>query len=164
MRFDGERLTCPVAYSSSCSIHESKWISGLSMVADQRYLPYGRPNPHHEAEKIIPALLMQQKLRELLNSTLYWFSYQQDLSEWARGFLKATGMDISVKFMQFPKQDEESICFEDAVIFSGPTNLWYIPDVTWNEWIRQQVLKYCSIPSVGKVDLFFLWIKNSTAY
>jgi hypothetical protein len=49
MRFSGERLTLPVM-PSVCG-QEKKGIPGLSLVADQRYLPYKKPNPHHEAEK-----------------------------------------------------------------------------------------------------------------
>lgn len=119
------------------------------MVADQRYLPYGKPNPHHEAEKLIPALLMQQKLKGLINTTLYWFSSRHDLSEWAAGFLKATGMDSTVHFLELPKKKEAGMCFEDAVTFSAPTNLWYIPDESSNQWLRKQVLRHCSIPAAN---------------
>lgn len=146
MRFHGERLTLPVEHSSSCSAHDGKWIPGLSMVADQRFLPYGKPNPHHEAEKLIPALLMHQKLKRLVNTKLYWFSSRSEVSQWAIGFMKATGMDSIVQFLELPKKDEVAVCFEDVVIFSAPTNLWYIPDEKWKHWLRRKVLRHCSFP------------------
>ncbi|KAH7365104.1 hypothetical protein KP509_18G009200 [Ceratopteris richardii] len=149
MRFHGERLTLRVVHSSFCVGHNQKWIRGLSMVADQRYLPYGKPNPHHEAEKLIPVLLMYQKFGELMNMTFYWFSSVNDVSKWAAGFMKAVSIGRIVRFLDLPKNDEPAICFEDAVTFSVPTNLWYIPDEGWNEWMRRTVLQHCSIPSVG---------------
>ncbi|KAI5082780.1 hypothetical protein GOP47_0002523 [Adiantum capillus-veneris] len=147
MRFHGERLTLPVVHSSFCMGNHEQWITGLAMVADQRYLPYGKPNPHHEAEKLIPALLMHQKIKELANTTLYWFASQNELSKWAVGFMQAVGMEGIVQFLELPKKDEAAVCFEDAVIFSAPTNLWYIPDKSWNQWLQRKVLHHCSIPS-----------------
>lgn len=120
MRFHGERRTLPVVHAS-CGGHK-QWIRGLAMVADQRFLPYRKPNPHHEAEKLIPVLLMREKLG-LTNSTLYWFSTKQDISEWALGFLKATNMYEKVHFLDLPERQETAVCFEDAVVFSASTNL-----------------------------------------
>lgn len=142
MRFHGERLTLPVVRSACPG--QKKWTSGLAMVADQRYLPYGKPNPHHEAEKLIPALLMRQTSR-LSSSRLYWFSTKQDLSVWATGFLKAVSMKLEVQFLDLPEQHEAAVCFEDAVVLSAPTNLWYIPDESSNKWLRDLVLQHCSI-------------------
>lgn len=142
MRFHGERRTLPVVHAS-CGGHK-QWIRGLAMVADQRFLPYRKPNPHHEAEKLIPVLLMREKLG-LTNSTLYWFSTKQDISEWALGFLKATNMYEKVHFLDLPERQETAVCFEDAVVFSASTNLRYIPDRRSNEFLRELVLKYCSI-------------------
>ncbi|MCO5590684.1 hypothetical protein L7F22_044658 [Adiantum nelumboides] len=147
MRFYGERLTLPVVRSSFCIGHQKQWVTGLAMVVDQRYLPYGKPNPHHEAEKLVPALLMHQKLKGLTNITLYWFASPSDLSEWAVGFMRAVGMDGIVQFLELPKKDEADLCFKDAVLFSAPTNLWYIPDKRWNHWLRSKILQHCSIPS-----------------
>eukprot|EP00250_Pteridium_aquilinum_P007099 c16892_g1_i1 orf=160-1506(+) len=149
MRFYGERLTLPVVHSSFCTDNNESWTKGLTMVADQRYLPYRKPNPHHEAEKLIPALLMHKKLKGLINTTLHWFSSPSELSEWAAGFMKATGMDSFVHFLELPRKDEPAVCFEDAVTFSAATNLWYIPDESSNQWLRGKVLRHCSIPAAN---------------
>ena len=53
MRFFGEKLTVPVERDSNCN-KGWHWVSGFSLVMDQRWLPAGKPNPHHEAEKLIP--------------------------------------------------------------------------------------------------------------
>ncbi|XP_057852338.1 uncharacterized protein LOC131062646 [Cryptomeria japonica] len=145
MRFHGETLTVPV--ENSCN-QEKKGIPGLSLVADQRYLPSRKPNPHHEAEKIIPALLFTQSQQEH-NHTFYWFSSPSEVSEWGKGFLKAFNMDKKVKYTKFPDGKNSSICFDDAIVFSAGTTLYYVPDQDTNDWLRQNVLQYCSIPIVN---------------
>jgi len=146
MRFSGERLTLPVM-PSVCG-QEKKGIPGLSLVADQRYLPYKKPNPHHEAEKIIPALLFLQHY-EQSNHTLYWFSRPDEISEWGKGLLEAFSMQTNVKYVEFPDKKNGTVCFEDAIVFSAGTSLHYVPDYDTNDWLRQHILQYCSIPIVG---------------
>lgn len=146
MRFSGERLTLPVM-PSVCG-QEKNGIPGLSLVADQRYLPYKKPNPHHEAEKIIPALLFLQHY-EQRNHTLYWFSRSDEISEWGRGLLEAFGMQKNVKYVEFPDKKNGTVCFQDAIVFSAGTSLYYVPDHDTNERLRRRVLQYCSIPIVN---------------
>ncbi|KAH9311209.1 hypothetical protein KI387_026244, partial [Taxus chinensis] len=146
MRFHGEHSTIPTA-NSSCA-QEKKGIVGLSLVADQRYLPLHKPNPHHEAEKIIPALLFKKNHQEF-NHTFYWFSTPSEVSEWGKGFLEAFNMQTKVKYMNFPVRKNSTVCFEDAIVFSAGTTLYYVPDRDTNDWLRQHVLQYCSIPIVN---------------
>lgn len=146
MRFSGERLTLPVM-PSACG-QKKKGIPGLSLVADQRYLPYKRPNPHHEAEKIIPALLFLHHY-EQSNHTLYWFSRPDEISEWGKGLLKAFSVQTNVEYIDFPDKKNATVCFEDAIVFSAGTSLYYVPDDETNDWLRRRVLQYCSIPIVN---------------
>ncbi|KAJ7534226.1 hypothetical protein O6H91_13G084700 [Diphasiastrum complanatum] len=146
MRFEGERLTLPLIHRS-CE-RERVWIDGLSLVADQRFLPFNKPNPHHEAEKLIPATFLVQHY-EAENITLYWFSQKEEVSDWANGFIKAVEMENSIKYVDLPRKHESPICFKDAIVLSAPTNVRYIPDQQRNEWLRRRVLQHCSIPIVN---------------
>lgn len=146
MRFQGERLTLPVI-NSSCD-QEKKGIRGLSLVADQRFLPYKKPNPHHEAEKLIPAILFTRNQKDS-NHTFYWFSAPDEVSEWGKGLLEAFNMHKRVKYIDFPKKKNSTICFEDAIVYSAGTNLYYVPDHDTNDWLRQRVLRFCNVPIVG---------------
>jgi hypothetical protein len=146
MRFNGEQLTVPVV-KASCD-KGWHWISGLSLVADQRFLPEGKPNPHHEAEKLIPALLLAQRYKGP-NVSLHWFAAKSDVSVWAQGLLDAFNLLDKVRYHVLPSRTDDSICFEDAVLFSGPTQVCYIPDMETNAWLRAHVLNHCSIPSVN---------------
>ncbi|XP_024517584.1 uncharacterized protein LOC9651963 [Selaginella moellendorffii] len=147
LRFEGERVTLPVV-SGECSRASGRWITGTSMLADQRFLPYHKPNPHHEAEKLIPATLLAH--HHLKNSTmLYWFASPADVSDWAKGFLQAMAMEDKVEYLQLPQQHHESICFQDAILFSPPTDVRYVPSHHHNSWLRDKVLGYCSLPIVN---------------
>lgn len=157
VRFDGERLTLPVRHGVC---HERDWIRGLSMVADQRFLPFKKPNPHHEAEKLIPALLLSSLMKERLkNISLYWFSSKNETSNWTKGFIAANDMEGMVRYLELPKEREAAVCFEDAVLYSLPTSVRYVPDSDTNDLLRSRVLRFCSIPEVRHPDLepwFFL--------
>lgn len=140
MRFFGEKLTVPVEADAHCN-EGWHWVQGFSLVLDQRFLPAGKPNPHHEAEKLIPALLLKQFLNQTAN--LQWFAAQSDVSVWAKGLLTAFG--LTVRFHKLPIDKDDSICFKDAVLFSGPTHVKYVPNEETNSWLRSQVLRYCNI-------------------
>ncbi|KAL2643849.1 hypothetical protein R1flu_011436 [Riccia fluitans] len=140
MRFQGERLTVGVQYSD-CD-EDWEWVDGLTAVADQRFLPYNKPNPHHEAEKIIPALL----LAKTFGTPLRWFANHTEISKWARGFLEAFGMEERVHYLTLPAKRDAPVCFRDAILLSSPTNLRYVPDESTNEWLRNQVLEFCNLP------------------
>lgn len=139
MRFQGERLTVGVEYSE-CD-EDWSWTDGLTAVADQRFLPYNKPNPHHEAEKIIPAVLLARQF----HTKLHWFSNQAEVSKWATGFLEAVNMTKDVVYLNLPAKRDVPICFHDAVLLSSPTNLRYVPDESTNEWLRNQVLEFCNL-------------------
>ncbi|CAM6094654.1 unnamed protein product [Calypogeia fissa] len=139
MRFHGELLTVRFEYAE-CN-EGWHWIDGLAAVADQRFLPYKKPNPHHEAEKLIPAVLLERKF----GPTLHWFSTREEVSEWGKGFLLALGMEKKVRYMNLPSREDDSICFHDAILLSAPTNLLYIPDQSTNQWLRGQVMEYCQL-------------------
>lgn len=142
MRFFGEKLTVPVEWDSNCN-PGWHWLQGFSIVLDQRFLPAGKPNPHHEAEKLIPAVLLKQFLNQTAN--LQWFASQSDVSVWGKGLLTAFGLTEKVRFHNLPVHKDDSICFKDAVLFSGPTHVKYVPDEDTNNWLRSQVLSYCNI-------------------
>lgn len=131
-----------------------EWIRGTQMVADLKMMPYGAnigPNPHHEAEKLIPAILLSH-LYGLNKSTLYWFADPADpstLSRWSLGLAAAFSRELNVKFLNLPGPEDPSICFEDAILFSGVTNAGYMPNTEANDWLRGQVLSYCGIPSIN---------------
>ncbi|GBG61527.1 hypothetical protein CBR_g22324 [Chara braunii] len=131
----------------SSASKSAQWVGGLSLVADERFMPYKRPNPHHEAEKLIPAILLVQKYG-LRDSSLYWFASYDTLSPWAKGLLSALDFEASVTFLPLPGDNDSPVCFEDAILFSLPTNVTYVPDVSTNEWLRSRVLKHCGIPNV----------------
>lgn len=100
-----------------------QWIRGLQMVADLTLMPDGPrvgPNPHHEAEKLIPAILFSH-LYGLKNSTLYWFANKEPktISPWSLGLIEVFQKSMKVEFLDVPASDEPQICFEDAVLFSG---------------------------------------------
>ncbi|KAL2642234.1 hypothetical protein R1flu_009821 [Riccia fluitans] len=139
--------------SSSDSVVERKWIRGTQMVADMKMMPAGPhvgPNPHHEAEKIIPAILLSH-LYGLNSSYLYWFTVPipSVTSRWSLGLLDAFSEGLKVKFLDVPGLDEPEICFEDAILFSGVTNAGYMPTVSANDWLRKKVLSYCRIPEMN---------------
>lgn len=138
MRFRGERLTVRLEYAE-CN-EGWHWIDGLAAVADQRFLPFNKPNPHHEAEKLIPAVLSERTF----GTKLHWFSTRDEVSEWGRGFLLALGM--KVRYMTLPPREDDSICFHDAILLSAPTTLRYVPDQSTNHWIRTEVLEHCKLP------------------
>jgi hypothetical protein len=144
MRFFGETLTVPVERDADCNAGWH-WVSGLSLVMDQRWLPAGKPNPHHEAEKLIPAILLQQFLNESAN--LQWFAAPTDVSRWGKGFLAAFGLTGKVRYHSLPTRKDDSICFKDAILFSAPTHVRYVPDASTNAWLRSQVLRYCEVDS-----------------
>lgn len=127
-----------------------QWIRGLQMVADLTLMPDGPrvgPNPHHEAEKLIPAILFSH-LYGLKNSTLYWFANKEPktISPWSLGLIEVFQKSMNVEFLDVPASDEPQICFEDAVLFSGLTNGGYMPGLEANDWLREKVLGYCNIP------------------
>jgi len=134
MRFFGEKLTVPVEWDSHCN-EGWHWVQGFSLVLDQRFLPAGKPNPHHEAEKLIPALLLKQFLNQSAN--LQWFASPSDVSVWGKGLLTAFG--LTVRFHNLPVDKDDSICFKDAVLFSGPTHVKYVPNEETNSLLRSQV-------------------------
>lgn len=142
MRFFGEKVMVPVEYDPNCN-EGWHWVSGFSLVMDQRWLPAGRPNPHHEAEKLIPALLLKQFLNQSAN--LQWFAAKMDVSRWGKGLLAAFGLTGKVRYHELPIHKEDSICFNDAVLFSAMTHVRYVPDMSTNAWLRSQVLDYCKI-------------------
>lgn len=93
------------------------------MVADVKLMPDGPkvgPNPHHEAEKLVPAILLSH-LYGLDNSTLYWFANKESktISQWSLGLIEVFFKTMKVVFMDVPGPDEPQVCFEDAVLFSG---------------------------------------------
>lgn len=135
MRFFGEKLTVPVERDSNCNVGWH-WVQGFSLVLDQRFLPAGKPNPHHEAEKLVPAYLLKQFLNKSAN--LQWFASPNDVSVWGKGLL--TALDLPVRYHTLPIHKDDSFCFKDAVLFSGPTHVKYVPDVATNSWLRSQVL------------------------
>ena len=97
------------------------------MVADVKLMPDGPkvgPNPHHEAEKLIPAILLSH-LYGLDNSTLYWFANQgpKTISRWTLGLIEVFLKTMKVEFMDVPGRDEPQVCFEDAVLFSGISSI-----------------------------------------
>lgn len=129
---------------------QGHWIRGLQMVADVKLMPHGKkvgPNPHHEAEKLIPAVLLSH-LYGLRNSTLYWFAHRdpKTISRWSLGLIKVFLETMKVEFMDVPGPDEPQICFEDAILFSGLTNAGYVPGREANAWLREKVLGFCNIP------------------
>ncbi|KAG0556223.1 hypothetical protein KC19_11G036200 [Ceratodon purpureus] len=142
MRFFGESLTVPVERDTNCNIGWH-WVSGFSLVMDQRWLPAGKPNPHHEAEKLIPAILLKQFLNQSAN--LQWFAAKMEVSRWGKGLLSAFDLTGKVRYHALPIHKDDSICFKDAVLFSAPTHVRYVPDGKTNAWLRSQVLSYCKI-------------------
>lgn len=142
IRFFGEKRTVPVEWGSGCN-EGWHWISGLSLVADQRFLPAGKPNPHHEAEKLIPAVLLKQFINQ--SASLQWFASKADVSVWGIGFLEAFGLQNKVRFHELPMHKDDSICFKDAVLFSPPTHSRYVPNKETNALLRTEVLRYCGI-------------------
>ncbi|BBN01539.1 protein MpGT61.2 [Marchantia polymorpha subsp. ruderalis] len=139
----------------ACSgdFRDKKWIRGTQMVADMKMMPAGPhvgPNPHHEAEKIVPAILLSH-LYGLNNSSLYWFTdpVPSITSRWSIGLIAAFADGLEVKFMDAPDAGEPEVCFEDAILFSGVTNAGYMPTVAANDWLRRKVLAHCKIPEVN---------------
>ena len=129
---------------------QGEWIRGLQMVADVKLMPDGPnvgPNPHHEAEKLVPAILLSH-LYGLQNATLHWFTSQDPstVSRWSLGLLKVFRESLAVKFLNTPGAGEPQICFEDAILFSGLTNAGYIPGREANAWLRKKVLGFCKVP------------------
>eukprot|EP01018_Ginkgo_biloba_P021788 Gb_03294 [translate_table: standard] len=129
---------------------QARWIHGLQMVADLTLMPYGNagPNPHHESEKVIPAILISQ-LYTLKNSTFYWFADPHDptsISMWSKGLLKAFASQMKVEYLHSAVSDESPICFEDVILFAGLTNAAYVPNEAAHDWLRQKVLAHCKIP------------------
>mgnify|MGYP000633243269 FL=1 len=148
-----QKISIQHGNSNICDAAGAHWIPGLNMVADLTLMPTGNfgPNPHHEAEKIIPAILFSQ-LKEFKNSTLYWFADPTDpkmISKWSLGLLEVFSDDLNVKYLSPVGRNEGSICFEDVILFSGVTNSGYIPNVVTHDWFRNRVLEYCNIPSVN---------------
>ncbi|KAJ7553400.1 hypothetical protein O6H91_06G096500 [Diphasiastrum complanatum] len=129
---------------------KSRWIAGTQMVADLKFMPFRSkfvgPNPHHEAEKLIPALLLAQF--HGVKGSLYWFGSSDPtmLSRWSTGMIDAFSSVLKVLFLKAPAANQPPICFEDAILFSGLTNGGYIPSQATNNWLRHTVLKYCNIP------------------
>lgn len=120
---------------------QGHWIRGLQMVADVKLMPHGKkvgPNPHHEAEKLIPAVLLSH-LYGLRNSTLYWFAHRdpKTISRWSLGLIKVFLETMKVEFMDVPGPDEPQICFEDAILFSGIVSLvfWISTNFVWNMFL-----------------------------
>lgn len=129
---------------------QARWIRGLQMVADLTLMPTGRvgPNPHHEAEKVVPAILFSQ-LSEFKNSSLYWFADPNDplmISQWSLGLLDVFTNDLKVEYMMPVAKDQAPICFEDAILFTGVTNSGYMPNVTTHDWFRRRILEHCEVP------------------
>ena len=123
------------------------------MVADLTLMPTGRvgPNPHHEAEKVVPAILFSQ-LQQFKNSSLYWFADPHDplmISKWSLGLLDVFSDDLRVMYMSPVGKDKPPLCFEDAILFTGVTNAGYMPNAVTHDWFRNRVLEYCHIPAVS---------------
>ena len=150
-----QKISIQHGNSNICDDPGAHWIPGLNMVADLTLMPTGKvgPNPHHEAEKVIPAILFSQ-LKEFKNSTLYWFADPTDptmISKWSLGLLKVFSDELNVKYLSPVGRNEASICFEDVILFSGVTNSGYIPNVVTHDWFRNRVLEYCSMLAVQSV-------------
>jgi len=90
---------------------------------------------------------------EQSNHTLYWFSRPDEISEWGKGLLEAFSMQTNVKYVEFLDKKNGTVFFEDAIVFSAGTSLHYVPDYDTNDWLRQHILQYCSIPIVGNIFL-----------
>lgn len=117
------------------------------MVADLTLMPHGNavPNPHHESEEVIPAILMSQ-LDSLKNSTFCWFTDPYDptsISMWSKGLLKVFASQMEVEYPHPMVADEFPIFFKDAITFAGLTNAAYIPNEAAHDWLRQKVLAHC---------------------
>jgi hypothetical protein len=126
MRFHGETLTLPLEITDrECQKREgvqTRSPSRLALVADDRFLPLDKPNPYHEAEKLIPAIFLSkvhnsawgedsllptaetldltkgeanQEQETLRRPQLFWFKDPATLSKWAEGFLRAFNISIS---------------------------------------------------------------------
>ncbi|KAH7315205.1 hypothetical protein KP509_21G039800 [Ceratopteris richardii] len=145
---------CPGWNSSSSKLSDSgsaRWIKGLQMVADLTLMPTGRvgPNPHHEAEKIIPAIIFSQ-LSEFQDSRLFWFADPNDplmISKWSLGLLDVFSKDLKVEYLQPVAKGDSPICFEDAIVFAGVTNSGYMPNMRTHDWFRNRILEYCNVPA-----------------
>jgi hypothetical protein len=144
------------------------------MVADLTLMPTGKfgPNPHHEAEKVLPAIIMSRQLQALENSSLYWFADPHDplmISQWSLGLLDAFSEHLHVEFLSLPPKkkpppppesmhqhlqqpvgrfdEPPMICFDDAILLTTMTNAAYIPDSKTHDWLRNRVLEHCGIPA-----------------
>lgn len=166
MRFCMEkpRMKVPVKYGvcpswntstsrpSEGSLHAARWIRGLQMVADLTLMPAGEfgPNPHHEAEKLVPAIVLSQ-LSEFENSSLYWFADPKDplmISKWSLGLLDVFSEDLRVEYVSPVAKGQPPMCFEDAILFARLTNSGYMPNAVTHDWFRKRVLEHCDVPSV----------------
>ncbi|KAI5069393.1 hypothetical protein GOP47_0015694 [Adiantum capillus-veneris] len=144
---------CPGWNSSTLrptGMNSARWIKGLQMVADLTLMPTGKvgPNPHHEAEKVVPAILFSQ-LSEFRNSSLYWFANPNDplmISKWSLGLLDVFSKDLKVEYMPPVGKEEPPVCFEDAILFAGLTNSGYMPNVETHDWFRNRILEHCNVP------------------
>eukprot|EP00249_Psilotum_nudum_P004238 c17778_g1_i1 orf=398-1918(-) len=147
---------CPGWNSSATKPIEGKlgdevhWIRGLQMVADLTLMPTGKvgPNPHHEAEKVVPAILFSH-LYHLGNSTLHWFADPTDplmISKWSLGLLEVFSDDMKVQFLPPVAANQPPICFEDAILFTGVTNSGYMPNADVHNWFRNRILEHCEVP------------------
>ncbi|MCO5567807.1 hypothetical protein L7F22_021503 [Adiantum nelumboides] len=144
---------CPGWNSStlmSSGMNSARWIKGLQMVADLTLMPTGKvgPNPHHESEKVVPAIIFSQ-LSEFRNSSLYWFANPNDplmISKWSLGLLDVFSEDLKVEYMPPVAKGEPPVCFEDVILFAGSTNSGYLPNTDTHDWLRNRILSHCNVP------------------
>nr|PNR30630.1 hypothetical protein PHYPA_026946 [Physcomitrium patens] len=69
----------------------------FNLVGDQRFLPAGRPNPHHEAVTLIPDIILNLFFNR--SSTLLWFaseaSWQHMVLKTRLGFMSSISTETS---------------------------------------------------------------------
>jgi hypothetical protein len=121
MRFHGEALTLPLEVTDR-ECQEREGVQTLALAADDRFLPLDKPNPYHEAEKLIPAIFLSrvhnsalggdsllptaetldltkgeanQEQEAVRRPRMFWFKDPATLSIWAEGFLRAFNISIS---------------------------------------------------------------------
>lgn len=146
-------MKVPVKYKACPSgADAARWIWGLQMVADLTLMPTGKvgPNPHHEAEKVVPAIVFSQ-LSEFKNSSLYWFADPNDplmISKWSLGLLDVFSEDLSVEYMPPVGKGHPPVCFEDAILLTGLTNSGYMPNAHTHDWFRGRILEHCNVSAM----------------
>ncbi|CAM6097746.1 unnamed protein product [Calypogeia fissa] len=146
---------CAYGRENEQSMAAALWIRGTQLVGDMKMMPNGHkvgPSPHHEAEKLIPAILLS-RFYGFNGSSFYWFTDPvpaEVTSVWSMGLMKAFRDELDVKFSTVPESGGKAICFEDAVLFSGVTNAGYVPNTKSNDWLKEKVLSHCNIKKMER--------------